>query len=1254
MRIRTGSAAFVAFAIALASCSENGLVSPGASSHSQAVSFAAAAMPSVRISEIHYDNVGGDVGESIEVSGPAGTDVTGWKIYLYNGNGGAVYAPTFTLTGTIPGTCGTRGVIVQNYLASAGIQNGAPDGIALVDAAGGVVEFLSYEGVFAATGGPALGMTATDIGVLELGTEPVGQSLKRTGNGTWTGPSASSFGTCNDENEVPPPPAAVVATVAVSPPSATIAQGATQQFTATARDASSQPISGVTFAWTSDAPSVATVNPTSGLATGAGAGNARIIATAPNGVADTAELVVSAPASLPATRFSEIHYDNTGTDLNEAIEIEGPANTDLTGWSIVLYNFTGGAMYNTRALSGTIAERCNGRGVVAVYYPTDGIQNGPQDGFALVNASGVVVEFLSYEGVLAATDGPAAGMMSTDIGVAEVNSPVGQSLQRNESGAWTGPVAATVGGCNNGVGGPPPPPPSSISFSGRTPTDAPLPVGFQDQIFATVRNASGATVTTTITWTSETPAIASIDADGVITALAAGTATFRATADDGTTATYSLPTRVGVESATAQYEGNTEFGEPADADASNDFLVRRRQYTASFNRMLNIPNWVSYDLEATHFGPEDRCDCFTYDPQLPSTFTSYTTADYTGAGTFHGYGIDRGHLARSFDRTSASFDNATTFYFSNIIPQAADLNQGPWAVMESYLGDLARFSDKEVYIITGPAGSKGTIKNEGIITIPEKVWKVAVIMPRNQGIENIDDLSDFEVIAVIAPNDAGVRNVSWETWKTTVDAVEALSGYDLLALLRDDIEIAAESGTRAPNAAVDGPYTSTEGTAIPMSAAGSTDPDGDALTYSWSFGDGGVATGATVTHTYAQNGSYAVRVIVTDARGLADTASTTATIANVPPTFAPATGATIYSGDTYSGSGSFTDPGSDAFTATVNYGDDMTVSALPLDGRSFALSHRYTNPGTFTITVMVSDGTESVTQERTITVLSSKPVAALNGPYTAAEGTAIAMSAAASTDPDGEALTFAWTFGDGGTGTGATVSHTYLQNGIYTVRVIVTDARGLADTASTTATITNVAPVFAPATGATINPHDTYRGTGSFTDPGSDTFTATVNYGDGSGVVALPLTGKTFTLSHQYFVPGTYTITVAVSDGVATTTQTRTIVVRSARAVIQSFIAEIAALRAENRIPAAYADRLTRSLNRLLELTPASVPGVVDLDSFGPNPSKFVPLLMQLTAAGQELDGLVRSNQMTAADAATVRWGLARVLRMRTGTMPTT
>jgi endonuclease G len=279
--------------------------------------------------------------------------------------------------------------------------------------------------------------------------------------------------------------------------------------------------------------------------------------------------------------------------------------------------------------------------------------------------------------------------------------------------------------------------------------------------------------------------------------LGAGTATVRATAiADGSTRTYSLPTRVAVASTTAQYAGNTEFGVPADSDPSDDFILVRDQYTTSYNRNRGTPNWVSYNIDATHFGTEDRCDCFTFDDALPATFPRYKTSDYTGAGAFHGYGIDRGHLARSFDRTSGSLDNANTFYFSNIIPQAADNNQGPWADLETFLGNLARFNNKEVYVVAGVAGSKGTVKNEGKIVIPAITWKVALILPRNDGLDDVDGYADAQVIAVIMPNDPGIRTVDWETYKRPINEVEQVSGYDLLALLADNIEAAVESGVQ--------------------------------------------------------------------------------------------------------------------------------------------------------------------------------------------------------------------------------------------------------------------------------------------------------------------------------------------------------------------------------------------------------------------------------------------------------------------------
>ena len=159
----------------------------------------AAQAQEVFINEIHYDNAGADVGEFVEVAGPAGTDLTGWAVALYNGSNGEVYEPV-GLSGVIEDEGNGFGAL---SFVQEGIQNGAPDGLALVNAGGAVVQFLSYEGSFTAVGGPADGMESEDIGVQEGGSTPAGFSLQLSGAGTtyddfaWTGPAADSPGAVN-------------------------------------------------------------------------------------------------------------------------------------------------------------------------------------------------------------------------------------------------------------------------------------------------------------------------------------------------------------------------------------------------------------------------------------------------------------------------------------------------------------------------------------------------------------------------------------------------------------------------------------------------------------------------------------------------------------------------------------------------------------------------------------------------------------------------------------------------------------------------------------------------------------------------------------------------------------------------------------------------------------------------------------------------------------------------------------------------
>lgn len=158
------------------------------------------------INEIHYDNAGVDAGEFIEVAGVAGLDINGYSVVLYNGNNTSPYN-TVVLSGLISNDSGNGfGFTVINY-PPGGIQNGgpSPDGIALVNPAGKLIQFLSYEGAFTATAGVAAGITSIDIGVEEEGTNPAGESLQLTGgpgnmyaNFSWTTSATSTPGASNN------------------------------------------------------------------------------------------------------------------------------------------------------------------------------------------------------------------------------------------------------------------------------------------------------------------------------------------------------------------------------------------------------------------------------------------------------------------------------------------------------------------------------------------------------------------------------------------------------------------------------------------------------------------------------------------------------------------------------------------------------------------------------------------------------------------------------------------------------------------------------------------------------------------------------------------------------------------------------------------------------------------------------------------------------------------------------------------------
>ena len=244
----------------------------------------------------------------------------------------------------------------------------------------------------------------------------------------------------------------------------------------------------------------------------------------------------------PTVFINEIHYDNASTDTGESIEIAGPAGTDLTGYSLVLYNGVNpasGVVYNTRALVGVIPSQQGGYGTLAFAYGTDGIQNGGNDGVALVlttTTPQTVVQFLSYEGVMTASGGPAVGMTSTDIGVSEgTATPAGHSLQLTGTGSgasafsWTGPLAKSDGAPN----------------AGQTFTGVAGPTIAINDVTVTEGNSGTATAAFTVTVSGAHP-------DGV---------TFNIATDDGTGGSVAT-------AGSGDYVSRSESGQTIPAGAS--------------------------------------------------------------------------------------------------------------------------------------------------------------------------------------------------------------------------------------------------------------------------------------------------------------------------------------------------------------------------------------------------------------------------------------------------------------------------------------------------------------------------------------------------------------------------------------------------------------------------------------------------------------------------------------------------------------
>ncbi len=223
-------------------------------------------------------------------------------------------------------------------------------------------------------------------------------------------------------------------------------------------------------------------------------------------------------------------------------------------------------------------------------------------------------------------------------------------------------------------------------------------------------------------------------------------------------------------------------GIPLDDDPTDEILVFKPQYVLSYCPAKNSANWVAWELRSSWYGDVPRYKGnFMTDPLLPDSFYRVRHTDYTNSG------FDRGHMVRSEERTATAEDNKATFYLSNVLPQAPDLNRGAWLDFEYYCEHLCKQENKTLYVYAGGVyHSDSTLKGDGKVAVPDSCFKIVLVLEYGQHISELTENST--VIAVLMPNKNGIRNEPWQKYSTTVRKIEQSTGYDFFSALSKELQ----------------------------------------------------------------------------------------------------------------------------------------------------------------------------------------------------------------------------------------------------------------------------------------------------------------------------------------------------------------------------------------------------------------------------------------------------------------------------------
>lgn len=221
----------------------------------------------------------------------------------------------------------------------------------------------------------------------------------------------------------------------------------------------------------------------------------------------------------------------------------------------------------------------------------------------------------------------------------------------------------------------------------------------------------------------------------------------------------------------------TNVGQPLN------YLMEKPQYALSYNRDNGEANWVSWHLDNSWLGSAARQNDFRNDTTLPAGWYQVQSTDYSGSG------FDRGHMCPSADRTITVAANSATFLMTNMIPQMPANNQITWANLETYCRTLVT-QGNELYIISGGQGLQYFIAN-GHVAVPAQTWKVIIVL--TNGTNDVGRVTtSTRTIAVVMPNSGSIGS-DWRAYRTSVDQVEAITGFDFFSSVSPSIQNVIEA-----------------------------------------------------------------------------------------------------------------------------------------------------------------------------------------------------------------------------------------------------------------------------------------------------------------------------------------------------------------------------------------------------------------------------------------------------------------------------